>query len=201
MAASSNRPRVSALQSVVSSPKLNRYLPWVAGLVLLAGVIAFIGVHYSNTAPANPNEKLSNKPATQEPSLGKAISLPKEARSVAARFVDAAVRGKSATIAWQLSGPEIRQGYRSLAQWKRDWNNPNVGVPIAPYPAAKNAQLKIDYARQREIQLKMYLTPVAGSNQRPQTFLMVLDRIGRGPQAPWKVNSWQTYSPPAIPAP
>jgi hypothetical protein len=192
---------MSALQGIVASPKVNRYLPWLGGAILLAGVIAFVVVHYSNTAPANPNAKLSNKAATKETSLGKAIPLPKQARGVAARFIDAGVRGKSAAIAWQLSGPEIRQGYRSLAQWKRDWNNPNVGVPIAPYPAAKDAQLAIDFARQREIQLKFFLMPRARANQRPQTFLMVLDRIGHGPQARWVVNSWQTYSPPAIPAP
>jgi hypothetical protein len=192
---------MSALQGIVTSPKINRYLPWLGGLVLLAGVISFVVVHYSNTVPANPNERLSSKPATKETSLGKAISLPKSARSVAARFIDAGVRGESATVAWQLSGPEIRQGYRSLAQWKRDWNNPSVGVPIPPYPAAKNAQLAIDFARQREIQLKFFLTPRPGSHQKPQTFLMVLDRIGRGAHARWVVNSWQTFAPPAIPTP
>jgi hypothetical protein len=201
MAAPSNDQKMSALQGILASPRANRYISWAAGLILLAGVIAFVIVHYSNTAPANPNDKLSNKPATKETNLGKAISLPKEARSVAARFIDAAVRGKSATVAWQLSGPEIRQGYRSLAQWKRDWNNPNVGVPISPYPAAKNAKLAIDYARQREIQLKFSLTPRPGTHQKPQLFIMVLDRIGRGARAHWVVNNWQTYAPPAIPTP
>jgi hypothetical protein len=188
---------MSALQGILTSPRVNRYLPWVGGAVLLAGVLTFVIVHYWNTAAANPNEKLSSKPAQVEQNLGKAISLPKEARSVAARFIDAGVRGKSATVAWQLSGPEIRDGYTSLAQWKRDWNNPNVGVPIAPYPATQNARLLIDYARQREIQLKFFLTPTPGSSEKPQTFLMVLDKIG----GRWVVNSWQTYSPPPIPAP
>jgi hypothetical protein len=192
---------MSTLQGILTSPKANRYLSWIGGAILLAGVISFVIVHFWNTAPANSNEKVSNQPAVVEPSLGKAISLPREARSVAARFIEAGVRGKSATIAWQLSGPEIRQGYASLAQWKRDWNNPNVGVPIQPYPASESAQLSIDYARQREIQLKFFLAPRKGVNQKPQPFIMVLDRLGRGAKARWVVNSWQTYSPPAIPAP
>jgi hypothetical protein len=187
---------MSALQGIVTSPKVNRYLPWLAGGLLLAGIVAVLITYYGNTAPANPNDKVSNTPAQQEPSLGKAIKLPKEARQVAARFIDAAVRGKSATIAWQLSGPEIRSGYSSLAEWKRDWNNPNVGVPIQPYPASNKAQLLVDYARQKEIQLKFALLPRQGSKQKPQMFLMLLDKIrGR-----WVVNSWQTFQPPVIPA-
>ena len=119
---------MSALEGIVTSPKVNRYLPWVAGLVLLAGVISFVVVQYSNTVPANPNEKLSSKPATQETSLGKAIALPKSARSVAARFIDAGVRGHDPQLAYRLSGPEIRDGYTSLKQWMHDWKT--VGVPF-----------------------------------------------------------------------
>ena len=187
---------MSALQGIATSPKVNRYLPWVAGGVLLAGLVAFLIAYYGNTVKPNPNDKLSNRPAQQEPSLGNAIKLPAEARRVAARFIDAAVRGKNATVAWQLSGPEIRQG-QSLASWKRDWNNPNVGVPIQPYPAGQKAQMLVDYARQKEIQLKFALTPRPGSSQKPAMFLMLLDRIG----GRWLVNSWQSYAPPAIPAP
>ena len=187
---------MSALEGIVTSPKVNRYLPWVAGLVLLAGVISFVVVHYSNTVPANPSDRLSSKPATQETSLGKAISLPKSARSVAARFIDAGVRGHDPQLAYRLSGPEIRDGYHSLKQWMQDWKT--VGVPIQPYPATEKASLSIDYARQHEIQLKFFLRPVKGSGvTKPQIFLMLLDRIhGR-----WLVNSWQTFSPPAIKTP
>jgi hypothetical protein len=201
MVAPSKRSRVSVLTGILASPKVNRYLPWISGGVLLAGVIAFLAVHYSNTVAANPNEKVSNQPAATEPNVGKVTALPNAARQVAAEFIDAAVRGKSATRAWELSGPEIRAGYTSLAQWKRDWNNPNVGVPIQPYPADSSARLKIDYARQREIQLKFFLVPKKGASEKPQTFLMLLDRIGQGSRAHWVVNSWQTFSPPAIKTP
>src|ERR671930_131803 len=133
MATPSKDQKMSALQGILASPRANRYISWAAGLVLLAGVIAFVVVHYSNTAPANPNEKLSNKPATKEANLGKAISLPKDARSVAARFIDAAVRGKSATVAWQLSGPQIRQGYSALAHWVvNNWQT--YSPPAIPAP-------------------------------------------------------------------
>jgi len=186
---------MSTLEGIVRSPKVNRYLPWVAGLVLLAGAITFVAVHYTNTVPANPNEKVSSQPAQQEASLGKAIAVPKAAKLVAAQFIDAGVRGHNPQLAYRLSGPDIRGAYHSLKQWMRDWRT--VGVPIQPYPASQKAALSVDYARQREIQLKFLIAPVASSKQKPQTFLMLLDRIhGR-----WLVNSWQTFSPPAIKTP
>ena len=60
--------------------------------------------------------------------------------------------------------------------------------------------MTVDYTRQNEIQLKFALLPRAGSQQKPQLFLMLLDRVGRGANSRWVVNSWQTYAPPAIPA-
>jgi hypothetical protein len=185
---------MSALPGIATSPRVSRWLPWVAGLVLLAGVIAVLIAYFGNTVPANPNEKVSNQPAQTEPSLGKPLrGLPESARRVAAQFVDAGVRGHNPTLAWKLSGPDIRGG-ESLKQWLHDWNT--VGVPIAPFPAGPNAQMLIDYARSKEIQLRLALLPTKGSQQKAQTFLMVLDRIkGR-----WVVTNWQTFSPPAIPS-
>jgi hypothetical protein len=185
---------MSALQGIATSPRVHRWLPWIAAGVVLAGVVAVLIAYFGNTVPANPNEKVSNKPAQTETPLGKAIHLPAQARRVAAQFIDAGVRGKNPALAWKLSGPEIRQGV-SLAQWKRDWNNPNVGVPITPYPASPHAQMLIDYARQKEIQLKFALLPAKGSGQKAQTFLMVLNKVG----GRWVVNSWQSFAPPAIP--
>ena len=181
-------------------PKVNRWLPWFAGAVLAAGIIAFLIAYFSNTAGSNSNARLSNKPA-QTVAPAKNVPFPPAAKRVAAEFIDAGVRGNNPVRAYQLSGPGIRGEYHSLKQWLRDWRNPNVGVPIAPYPAAQGAQLHIDYSTTDEVQVKFFLMPRAGVHQKPQTFLMVLDRVGRGPRAHWIVNSWQTYEPPAIPSP
>ncbi|MDQ2983183.1 MAG: hypothetical protein M3R70_04565 [Actinomycetota bacterium] len=189
---------MSALQGILASPKVNRYLPWAAGFMLLAGVAAFLIAYVGNSV--NTNERVSNEPAQTEQSLGKAIALPEAAMRVAAQFIDAGVRGNNPQLAYRLSGPDIRGEYSSLAQWMRDWNNPNLGVPITPYPAAAGGRIKIDYARERQIQLKLYLSPRKGVNMKSQAFIMVLDRKGTGPNAPWIVGGWQTYAPPAIPS-
>lgn len=184
---------MSTLQGIATSPRVHRWLPWLAVVLLVAGLVAVLVAYFGNTAPANPNSKVSNQPAQVEQPLGRSIKLPQSARSVAARFIDAGVRGKNPVVAWQLSGPQIRQG-ESLKQWLHDWHT--VGVPITPYPASKNAQMMLDYARQREIQAKFALLPVKGSKEKAQMFLMVLDKI----HGHWLVNNWQSFAPPAIPA-
>lgn len=187
---------MSALQGIATSPRVNRLLPWIALAVLLAGVVAVLIAYDRNTVRANPNNKVSNQPAQKEKPLGKAIHLPAGARQVAARFIDAGVRGKNPVLAYKLSAPngDIRSGYSSLKQWMHDWRT--TGVPIAPYPATNSGQMLIDYSRQKEIQLEFALLPKKGSPQKPQTFLMVLDKIG----GRWLVSSWQTFAPPAIPS-
>lgn len=187
---------MSTVQGIATSPRFHRWLPWLAAVLLVAGLIAVLVAYFGNTAPANPNDKLSNKPAQTEKPLGPAIKFPAAARTVAAQFIQAGVRGKNPVLAYRLSAPngDIRSGYHSLKQWLHDWKT--VGVPITPYPATKNAQMMVDYSRQREIQAKFALIPVKGSGENPQTFLMLLDKInGR-----WLVSSWQSYAPPVIPS-
>ncbi|MGB2951990.1 MAG: hypothetical protein WBB74_01210 [Gaiellaceae bacterium] len=188
---------MSALQGVLSSPKFNRWLLWVAAGVLAVGVVAFLIAYFRNTAPSTATP-ISKQPA-QIATLGKRVPLSAPARTVAFEFIRKAVAGNDAVAAYRLSGPDIRGG-ETLAQWKRDWANPNQGVPIVPYPADIRAGMKIDYSRQTEVQLKFFLSPRAGAHQNPQTFIMVLDRLGTGRNAHWVVNSWQPYAPPTIPS-
>jgi hypothetical protein len=189
---------MSALQGIATSPRVNRWLPWLAAAVLVAGLVAVLIAYFGNTVKANPNDKVTNQPAQKETPLGKAIRVPAQARRVAAQFIDAGVRGHNPTLAYKLSAPngDIRGEYHSLKQWLHDWKT--TGVTIQPYPASQDAQMLVDYARQREIQVKFALLPKKGADPavKPQTFLMVLDKFGRR----WLVSSWQTFAPPAIPS-
>jgi hypothetical protein len=187
---------MSALPGVLSSPKVGRWLPWLAAAVLAAGLVAFLIAYLRNTAPSTATP-ISNKPARIS-TLGKKVPLPVRARKIAFEFITKAVAGNDAVAAYRLSGPDIRGG-ETLAQWKRDWADPNQGVPIVPYPASLHAGMIVDYSRQKEAQLKFFLTPRPGVHQKPQTFIMVLDRIGTGKRAHWVVNNWQPYAPPMIP--
>jgi hypothetical protein len=187
---------MSAVQGILSSRGVNRWLPWFAGLVLAAGVITFLVTHYSNTAESQETP-ISNKPAVV-PKTEKSAPLPAVAKSVAARFIDAGVRRQNAVVAYQLSGPDIRQG-QTLAEWKRDWNNPNLGVPIVPYPAAPNAALNVEYSYVNSALVDFALTPKDGAKVKNQLFKMELIRIGAPGHKHWVVNAWYPWEPPRIP--
>jgi len=50
---------VNVVQSALSSRRFNQWLPWAAGLLLVAGVIAFMVAYFGNTAnPAKDIEKV-----------------------------------------------------------------------------------------------------------------------------------------------
>ena len=192
----SNEERVSALQGILTSPKVNRWLPWAAGATLVVGLIVFLSVKYWNTAKST-EAPISNQPAQTASAPGKHVPLSAGARSVASLFIQKAVTREDATLAYRLSGPDIRQG-ETLAQWTRDWNNPNVGVAIAPFPATKSAKMLVDFSTTNDVQLEFLLTrrPSAAAQgwKKQQLFLMGVHKYG----GRWLVDYWAPKQPPPI---
>jgi hypothetical protein len=164
--------------------------------MLVVGLIVFLSVKYWNTAKSTETP-VSNQPAQTAAAPGKHVPLSAGARAVASLFIQKAVTREDATLAYRLSGPDIRQG-STLASWKRDWNNPNLGVAIQPFPAAKGAKMLIDYSTANEAQLEFLLTRRPGAAaegwKKEQLFIMVLDKIG----GRWRVNYWAPRNPPPI---
>jgi hypothetical protein len=122
----------------------------------------------------------------------KTVPLARAARLAAGDFILKAVQRKDATAAYRLSGPDIRGG-ETLAQWKRDWNDPDVGVPIIPFtqPIWK-APLKLDYSHPNEAQIEVALVPRSAG--QAQLFIMVVHKYGKD----WRVNYWAPRSSPAL---
>jgi hypothetical protein len=168
--------------------RLARMAPWIAGLVLVAGIVTFLLVFFRNTAkpvdestpatPANPVAAASQKN----------VPVAKEARLVAGRFILTAVQRKHLAEAWNLVGAPIRQGMT-----KKQWLTGNIAVvpwfgKLAPVP------LKIDYSYPREAQFTVILAPKPGTQGQTDTFIMGLKKYGKQ----WKVIAWVPYEPPAI---
>src|SRR6266567_4371097 len=86
-------------------PRWQRWLPWFAGLGLLAGVVVALVVLVPSTSGINDPSK------TQHPTIvPKTAPLAREARLVAGRFILTAVARANLAEAWEISGPPIRQG-------------------------------------------------------------------------------------------
>ena len=88
-----------------TSRRLLRLFPWVSGLVLVAGLVAFLIVFYGNTAKQQDvNPAPGFKPTVVKPTAGKSVPVPRESRVVAGRFILTAVQRKHLEQAWSSPG-------------------------------------------------------------------------------------------------
>ena len=164
-----------------------RLAPWIAGLVLVAGIVTFLLVFFRNTAkPVDSTPVTPVKPGAT--ATGKNVPVSREARLVAGRFILTAVQRKHLAEAWKLVGPPLKQGTT-----RKQWLTGNIRVvpwfgKLGPVP------LKVDYSYAREAQFTVILAPKAGTPGTPDTFIMGLKKYGQH----WKVIAWVPYEPPAI---
>jgi hypothetical protein len=176
---------------MTTSRGLNRALPWIAGAVLLVGVIAF----WQTTVKTNENrETFSNEPV-RNTSTPETVPLAPEARRVVVRFIRTAVMRKNLAEAWTISGPQIRQNLS-----RKEWLTGNI--PVVPYPdaAVKNSPVKITWSYPSEAGLEVVLQPKPGSKEKPQLFYVGVLKQGSGSRAKWVVDYWAPYAPPPIPS-
>jgi hypothetical protein len=171
-----------------TSRRLARLAPWISGLVLVAGVVAFLIVYYGNTAPKeNLNPSPGFKPTVVKPNE-KQVPPAREARLVAGRFILTAVQRKNLERAWPLAGPQIRQGLT-----KKQWLTGDI--PVVPwFGQLGEVPLAVDYSVSNEVEFTVILQPKPGTKGTPDTFKIMLHKFGKR----WLVNTWVPYEPPPI---
>jgi hypothetical protein len=184
---------MNVVSDLITSHRFNKWLPRIAALVLVAGVIAFIAVKFSNTATPI-NTPVSNKPAAKPKPEPVTVALSPDARAVAAKFIHTAVARENLAEAWNIAGPSIRGG-----QTYKEWLTGNIAV--VPYPASDNASIAVRESHRNLVELEWGLTARKGLNMKPQAFLMDLVRIGRPGHKHWVVDYWTPLSVPASHAP
>jgi hypothetical protein len=172
----------------MNSRKFQRWFPWIAGLVLVAGVVAALVILVPNTGGTDANDKAaapkaSSPPAQRTEQVKLLKRVPAEARRVAGKFLLTAVSRKNLDEAWPLAGPEVRQGMT-----RKEWMTGNIAVATF-FGGIKSAPLKVDYATKDEVLLEVLLTPKAqGKNYKPGVFYVKLNLIGKGANRHWAVN-------------
>lgn len=122
------------------------------------------------------------------------VKLSKEATAVARRFILTAVARKDLRTAWKLAGPQVRQGL-TLKQWLKG------EIPVVPYPidSLAVARMKVDYAYENRALLEIALSPKKGSDIKPQTFFIMLIKIGPRGHKHWVVDGWIPRTSFAVP--
>ena len=182
---------MSTSASKLSSPRSQRWIFWIAALILAAGVAAVLIVFLGNTG----NDSLTKpvfKPGapTKVPQQPKTVKLEPEVRKVAGRFVLTAVQRVHLDEAWNLVGPQIRQGMTY-----KEWLKGNI--PVVPFlKKIKVAPMKVDLSQKNYALLEVALLPYKG---RGEIFDIELIKVGKGDKARWVVNSWVPRSHPTIP--
>jgi hypothetical protein len=182
---------MNAVAGLLSNRTVNRWLPRLAGLCLVAGVATFLAVHYWNTAPS-VDTPVSNKPAVV-PKQPKSVPLDPAVKSVAAKFIHTAVVRKNLAEAYKISGPDIRQG-QTLKQWLTG------NIAVVPFPATERAVLDVHWSYRNSAELEFGLFPRKGSGlTKVQSFIMDLRRVGPPRHKRWVVDYWAPFSVPQVP--
>ncbi len=184
---------VNGVQAVLSSRRFRRRLPLLAGLVLVAGVIAFLVAYFGNTG-RSLQRPLSKEPARDVSKVPKTVKLAPGALHVAREFIRTAVARRNLARSYTLVGPALKQSY-TLAEWMKG------DIPVVPYPAEAIdfAPYKVDYSYPNEALIEVALLPKPGSKIKPQIFYVGLVRVGKGEHRRWVVNSWVPRGSPRIP--
>ena len=150
---------------------LERWVPWLAAAVLVAGVVSFAVVKLTGSSPASPAPHRAARLSTAETKLAFA-------------FLDTAVARENLGRAWGLVTPELKQGM-SLAEWETGM------IPIVPYPVAEaNVGMTTVESFTDVASLRVEFSPLPHTPARPAAFTLDLQNVdGR-----WLVSGWQSTS-------
>ncbi len=144
---------------------LDRWAPWIAGAVLVAGIVVFaVGRLTSggSSAAARP------------------VPLSPEARAVAREFVDTAVARRRLGRSYDLVGPALKQGM-SRTEWE------GGTIPVVPYPVSESvARFRVNGSYTDHALLEVDFYPRPKSTAKAGAFTLGLEKLaGR-----WLVAEW-----------
>jgi len=176
------RKNMSVLrESLPERKRWEKVFPWVAALILAAGVIALIIKLVPGTSGTQDSSSTKNPTIVRSQ---KTVKLSNSAREVAGRFILTAVRRQHLDEAWKLSGAPIRGGLTY-----KEWLTGNI--PVIPYTAPISiTPMKIDYSYPKEALVEIALVPKKKGQAETELYFLELKKIGNGTNAHWVVWSW-----------
>lgn len=200
---------MSVFQSALSSARFNRYLMWVSGLVLAAGV-AFLVI---KLLPSNGGKSVGADPGFVAQLPAKSVPLTNakgtpvktyeqldpEVRTTIKTFLATAVARKHLDKSWAVIAPSMKKGY-TFHSWSTGGHKQG-GLPVVPYPIANvnSTQYFLDYASTKEILLEVGVSAPKAKKMRPVAFQLGLVLRGTGPSKHWLVNYWMPRWTPPLP--
>lgn len=148
--------------------RAERWAPWLAAAVLVAGIAAFAATRHSGSSstPAPPH---------------RASRLVAAERRVAYEFLGTAVARKHLDRAWASVAPELKQGM-TLDEWRTGT------IPVVPYPVGQaQAILRVVSSFTDVARIQVTFVPKSGTTAQAATFTLGLRKVG----GRWLVSAWQ----------
>ena len=178
---------------VVNSRRFKKLLPWVSALVLVAGLVAVMGMYFSNTATVEPKNPTGPSIPAEVPQ--KDIPFPPAAWRVAREFVFTAVARKNLAESYAITHPDLRGGLTL-----KDWETGELPVVYMPVAQILKFNWKhTNYAHPRDAQLNIIMIPTKASKQRPGYAQIGLTKVGKASHARWLVSYFQPLGGPPVP--
>jgi hypothetical protein len=160
--------------------RIQKGLPYAAALVLVAGGIAFLIAFFGNTAhettPKTPPGAVID--ASKNPPN---VPVPNQAKSVAAKFITAAMTRQNLPLAWKLTHPSLKQGYTY-----KEWLTGNIPVQFFPRKAFNGATYKVQWSHPNDVLLNVYIFGKPASLS--QAYFIELKPVGHGANKRWLVS-------------
>lgn len=186
----------SSTSGFFSSPRSQKWLYWVSGIVFAAGLIAIITVFATrgNSSPASNPQVNTPSHSGGGVASNKNVKASPKALQTARKFLETAVVRKNLAESYNLVGPNLRTGF-TLKQWETGNNT------VIPFPAqnAKTTALIVKYSHPNDMLLNLVLVAKPGAlvDKRQLQFNMELNKIhGR-----WLVNQFTPqYIVPHLPS-
>lgn len=175
------------------TPFWQRALPWVAGILLIAGIATAIQKWAYH--PAKKVQLFTKAPVKDVSAVPKSTKLDPAVKTLARDFIATAVARRNLRHAYTIVGPELKQG-----QTMKQWLTGNIAVVPYPATAIDVAPFRVDYAYPRQALIEVMLLPKATAKIRATDFYLGAKKVGSGAKAHWVVTSWVPHVSPMVPS-
>jgi hypothetical protein len=172
---------------LVASSRFRRRSAWLAVCLAVAGTVAFVGIHFSNTGHSVP-QHFTGKPKLVAKSPKADVFTKAErqqVRAVAVRFIESAVFRKNVADSFAITTSGLRQG-ESRTEWA------SGTIPIVPYPAkaVETVRWRVNYSYADEVGLQVAFYPKPSSGVDRQVFDIALQNDRSAGVPHWLVSYW-----------
>jgi hypothetical protein len=168
--------------------KVTKWLPWIAGAVLIAGGIAFLIAFFGNTAEPRNIHADPNAPVQDVSGVPESVPVDPKARVVAGKFITAAVTRKDLPTGWKLAAPNSYVRPKGFTY--KEWLTGDIPVQFFPPSAIDAAAFKVETSFKNELTLNVYIYAKRGAGVDSQTFFIVLRPQGDGKNKKWLVTNF-----------